>query len=324
MEAASYIAYLLSEPRQVSCVRASAVLEISHDEVNRFLLSNNFTGKELFAAVKAGLCLAGGTLSVDDSVLDKPFTALESTELVDYFWSGRHHQTVKGISLIALFYTDPSDLRFPVNFRVYRHQDGKSKHDYFQEMVKECFEWGLRPAWISADSWYASIQNLKFLRNQEVGFMVGLEANRIVSTQPGNYEQVGQIVDLPQQGLFTHLKGFDFVKVFRTVDRQGHVRHYAMYLPDQEQCRQISRKDFEQLKQQHWHVEEFFRTVKQECHAQDFFLRNTQAIKNHLFCVLRAFQRLVWMSQDKIIQNVYALQKKLFLQVQREFIHNYA
>lgn len=108
------------------------------------------------------------------------------------------------------------------------------------------------------------------------------------------------------------------------MDKQAHVRHYALYLPDKEKCSQIIRENFELLKAQHWHVEEFFRTVKQQGHAQDFFLRNTQAIKNLIFCVLRAFQRLVWMSQDKIIENVYALQRKLFLQVQREFIHNYA
>ncbi len=324
MEAATYIAYLLSEPRKVSCVKASEVLAVSHDEVNRFLLGNDFTGKELFEAVKLGVCLQGGTLSADDSVLDKPFTELEKTELVGFFWSGRHHKTVKGINLIALFYTDPSGLRFPVNFRVYRHSDGKSKHDYFQQMVTECFTWGLRPAWVSADSWYASMENLKFLRDKEVGFLVGLEANRIVSGQPSRYEQVGQIADLSLQGLYTHLKGFDFVKVFRTVDKDAHVKHYAMYLPEGEKCREISREVFEQVKHQHWQVEEFFRTVKQECHAQDFLVRNTQAIKNHIFCVLRAFQRLVWMSQDKIIVNVYALQRKLYLQVQREFVQNYA
>ena len=102
------------------------------------------------------------------------------------------------------------------------------------------------------------------------------------------------------------------------------MRYYAMYQPDRERCRQISREEFERVRAQHWHVEELFRTVKQECHAQDFFVRDTQAIKTHIFCVLRAFQRLVWMSQDKIIENVYALQRKLFLQVQREFIRNYA
>ena len=81
--------------------------------------------------------------------------------------------------------------------------------------------------------------------------MVGLEANRIVSSQPGSYEQVGQIADLSEQGLFTHLKGFDFVKVFRTVDKQAHVRHYAMYLPNKEKGSLISRESFEQVKAQH-------------------------------------------------------------------------
>jgi hypothetical protein len=145
---------------------------------------------------------------------------------------------------------------------------------------------------VSTDSWYVSISNLRLLRDKEMGFLVGLEANRIVSTQPGYYEQVGNIEGLPEQGLFTHLKGFDIVKVFRTVDKEGRVRHYAMYLPDAEECRQICREDFQRVKAQHWHVEEFFRTVKQQCQAQDFFVRNTQAIKNHIFCVLRAFQRL--------------------------------
>ena len=55
MESASYIAYLMSEPRKVSCVKASEVLEVSHDEINRFLLSNQFSGKDLLAPVKQGL-----------------------------------------------------------------------------------------------------------------------------------------------------------------------------------------------------------------------------------------------------------------------------
>ncbi|WP_262511390.1 hypothetical protein [Pontibacter diazotrophicus] len=44
MEPAQYIAYLLKEPRKVNCVKACEVLEASHDESNRFLLSNHFTG----------------------------------------------------------------------------------------------------------------------------------------------------------------------------------------------------------------------------------------------------------------------------------------
>jgi hypothetical protein len=324
MELSSYIAYLLSEPGKISCVRASEILSVSHDEINRLLLSGQWGGKDLFDAVRGGLDLSGGILSVDDSVLDKPFTNPETTELVAFFWSGRHHKTVKGINLIVLFYTDRTGKGFPVNFRIYRHKEEKSKHDYFQDMVKECLQWGIHPAWVTADSWYASIENLKFLRNMEVGVMMGLEANRIVSTMPHTYEKIGQIENIPEDGLFTHLKGFDFIKVFRTVDTEGHARHYGMYLPDKQNCQHIRKEDFKQVKQQHWHIEECFRTIKQQCHAQNFFLRNTQGIQNHIFCVLRAFQRLTWMENDKIIYNVYALQRKLFMEAQKQFVLNYA
>ena len=34
----------------------------------------------------------GGTLSVDDSVLDKPYSY--SVALVGHFWSGKHHRSV--------------------------------------------------------------------------------------------------------------------------------------------------------------------------------------------------------------------------------------
>ena len=71
METEKYISYLLSEPKGSSCVRSSEVLEVSHDQVNSFLLSGNFSGKDLFDKASLHLDLFMGTLSVDDSVLDK-------------------------------------------------------------------------------------------------------------------------------------------------------------------------------------------------------------------------------------------------------------
>ena len=44
MEASEYIAYLLSEAGKSSCVRGGKVLQISHDEVNRFLANSDFSG----------------------------------------------------------------------------------------------------------------------------------------------------------------------------------------------------------------------------------------------------------------------------------------
>jgi hypothetical protein len=325
MQVEEYIAYLLSSPRSSSCVQAGDVLQISHDEVNRFLLSGDFQGEDLFKAVVSHIDLSGGTLTVDDTVLDKPYTELSSTELVGYFWSGKHHKSVKGINLIVLLYTTVSGYSVPVNFSVYRSREGKTKNEYFQTMLKQVWQWGLRPKWITADSWYSSLENLKFLRNLEVNFLMGLEKNRIVSTQPSLYEQVGQVA-IPQEGLYIHLKGFDFITVFRTVSQEGDERHYALYVSGHDRAFPSlpARAEFEALRLRHWQVEAFFRCIKQCCQAEKFFVRNTTAIHTHLFCVMRAFQKLAFLTLNNLIDSMYALHKMIFLQAQRQFISTFA
>jgi hypothetical protein len=66
-----------------------------------------------------------------------------------YFWSGKHKRTVKGINLITLYYTDISGNSYPVSFRIYDKRDGKTKNDYFREMVTEVQLWGLKPDWVT-------------------------------------------------------------------------------------------------------------------------------------------------------------------------------
>jgi hypothetical protein len=323
MEASEYIAYLLCEAGKSSCVRSGKVLQISHDEVNRFLTGSDFGGKDLFARAKGALLLAGGVLSVDDTVIDKPYSNPAATELVGFFWSGLHHKSVKGINLLVLNYTDPNGISLPVNWRVYRYSDHKTKNDYFRQMVNEVWSWGLRPAWVTADSWYSSIENLRFLRDKEVGFLVGLESSRLISTEPHHYESVGETV-IPAAGLYTHLKGFDFVQVFQTVDTEGHQRYYALYGNQQHPTSSADLVLFKALKQQHWHIEQAFRAIKQLIHAGHFFVRRTTAIQTHLYCVLRALQRLSLWAKDEVIQSIYQLHNQLFLQAQRQFIQNFA
>jgi hypothetical protein len=260
-----YMSYLLSSPTGSSCVQAAQVLEVSHEEVNRFLLQGNYSGKDLYEKAVVHLVAQGGTLSVDDSVLDKPYSQQE-TSLITYLYSGKHHRTVKG---------------------------------------------------------YASTANFKFLRNQELSFLFAIEKNRIISTQPGQYQQVST-ANIPQEGLYTHLKEFDFVKVFQTVDKDNDVRYYVYYHPDEHARRCLTRTDFEKAHQQHWQIEVFHRTCKQVCNIEHFFVRTASSIRTHLFAALRAFIRLTALVKDQFIDSFYALHRQLFLQAQREFILNFA
>ena len=108
-------------------------------------MREQFTAKDLFEEVKTKIHLKGGTLSIDDSVLDKPYRDPNKTDLIGYFWSGQHKRTVKGINLITLYHTDIANQSYPVNFRIYDKREGKTKNEYFLEMVAEVKSWGLKP-----------------------------------------------------------------------------------------------------------------------------------------------------------------------------------
>lgn len=70
--------------------------------MNRFLLRERYEPKDLFLEVRPHIDLTGGTLSGDDTVIDKPYSDPMLTELISYFWAGKHHHVVKGIQLIPL------------------------------------------------------------------------------------------------------------------------------------------------------------------------------------------------------------------------------
>ena len=160
---------------------------ISHDSVNRFLERERFEPKDLYDKEFNKIEPVGGVLSVDDSVLDKPYMNPNKAALIGNFWSGKHKRVVKGVNLITLFYTDIHGVSVPVNYRLYDKAEGKTKNDYFIEMLHEVLAWGLKPAWVTGDSWYSSVGNMKQIRKLNLQFMFGIENNRTVSIARGQY-----------------------------------------------------------------------------------------------------------------------------------------
>ena len=314
-----YVAFLLSEPNSPSCCRLAEVMGISHDSVNRFLEREAYTPAELFMEVKVGLNLKGGTLSVDDSVLDKPYS--QHMALVGYYWSGKHHRVVKGINLITLYYTDPHGHHQPVNYRLYDKAEGKTKNDYFQEMLAEVLSWGLEPSWVTGDSWYSGLSNLKLIRDYQLGFLFALESNRLVSLAKGTWSQV-QSLEIPEQGLTVWLRQFGLVKVFRTW-LKDQPRYYAVYLPETDQLAGFDRAAFVHRHDQHWQIEQYHRVLKQVCHIEHFRVRGPLAIRNHIFAALCGYVQLQQMCVTNMISNCYRLQRHLFDEVITSFIQTF-
>ena len=141
-----------------------------------------------------------------------------------------HGKAGKGVNLVTLFYGELGGRRVPVNHRVVDKAGGKTKNELFREMVAEVLGWGLAPALVTADRWYSGVENLRCLRDQGLSFMIALEKNRTVSERQGEHIRV-ENVDLPESGQAMCLRPFGWASVFRTVDKNNGVRHYAAFDP---------------------------------------------------------------------------------------------
>lgn len=316
---AMYMGFLMSEPKSSTCTRLSEVMGVSHDSVNRFLLRESYEPKELFDQAQSLLELVGGTLSVDDTTLDKPYS--QSMALVGHFWSGKHHRVVKGISLVTLTYTDCRGCSLPVNYRVYDKADNKSKNDYFQDMLAEVLAWGLQPAFVTGDAWYSCEKNLKTVKNHRLGLMFAVEANRTVSVHKGLWVQVCKL-DIAEGGLMVWLRNFGQVKVFRT-RLKDQLRHYIVCLPDALGHEGFIRSDFKSLHEQHWEIEQYHRMLKQVCNVERFQVRGKVPILNHIFAALGSFVALRQMQSTGVIQNAYRWRRDLFTPVIAAFISSF-
>lgn len=330
-----YIGYLMSVSKNKGCTRmADALPDCSHDAVTRFLGRADYSGKDLFLRCKESVVLSGGILSCDDTVLDKPHCDPEKNPLVGLHWSGKHKSVVQGICLVTMFYTDINGARFPVNYRVYIQKGEKSKNDFFIEMLAECKTWGLCPAVVTGDSWYASAKNLGACRAGGHDALFAVPADRMISTQKGHYQKVGE-VDIPCGGLFTHLNGFDWVTVFMEQDEDtGPRRHYVYYRcptdaggkpakpgfrGEYPKPEKTHRHDFIKKKKAHWNIECYHRALKHTCNVENFQVRKPGQVLTHIFSALCAFVNLEKMVIRKITGSWYGFREAL----ERETLRSY-
>lgn len=304
-----YMGMLISEPISPTCTTLANTINIGHDSVNRFLERETYEPKDLYDQAVQTLDLEGGILSVDDTVIDKPYS--QYTSLVKHFWSGKHHKAVKGLNLITLYYTDKYDNSLPVNYRLYDHEDNKTKNDYFLDMLSEVLDWGLKPSYVTGDSWYCSVENLKHIKKEGLGFMFGVKSNRTVSINKGEWKQVQALSDSDFVHSPVWLRDFGYVRLFRT-RLKDQVRHYVLFEPtDPNDSNKLDETSlivhFGFLHSVHWRIEQFHRALKQVCSIEKFQVRRKRLVLNHVFASILGFVYL-----STMVKSMYRWHAKLF------------
>jgi hypothetical protein len=233
--------------------------------------------------VKSLVALQKGMLVLDDSTLDKLYA--QQMDLVTYHWSGKHQAVVKGINLLSMLWTD-GEARLPCDFRIYnKKQDGLTKNDHFREMLREAQQRGFEPELVAFDSWYASLQNLKLLRRLQWSWLCRLPKDRQVDPDGQGNRQI-QSIHIPRHGREVHLKGYGWVKVFRTVGKNGDAEYWAT------SDREMSIEQAAENALDAWQIEVYHRGLKQFTGIEKSQHRKETAQRNHIGLALRAYLRL--------------------------------
>jgi putative transposase len=286
--AEEYILFLLASPKNVTATEAARTLhddgDPAHDSFNRLLYRQPSDTTAVWQEAKTLVDPLRGVLVLDDSTLDKPYA--HDTELVVYHWSGKHHGVVAGINLLTLLWTD-GDALVPCDFRLYdKPLGGFTKNESFRAMLATAKERGFQPEMVAFDSWYASLQNLKFLRDTtQWPWFTRLACNRLVDPAGRGNVPIAD-VDIPTWGRRVHLRGYGFIRVFRTEDGDGDPAFWATsVLPMTEPQRAT-------YAQRGWGIEIYHRGLKQCCNVEHCQAQRTAAQWGHIQLSLRAFLRL--------------------------------
>lgn len=287
-----YIHFLVAAQTHFTCTEAARCQPAqapaqapapAHDAFTRLLQRQPPDTAARWQEVQGVVRPEAGVLVLDDTTLDKPYAT--KMALVTRHWSGKHHAVVQGINLLTLLWTD-GDALIPCDCRIYdKPWGGQTKNAHFRALVATAHARGFAPAGVLFDSWYASLENLKTVREYGWHWLTRLKRNRLVHPDGHGNVPVSTLT-CPPEGRVVHLKGYGFMRLFQTVAPDGDVEHWAtddLQMPPAER---------ERLALQGWGVESYHRGLKQYCGIEKAQVRHATAQRGHILLALRAFLRL--------------------------------
>jgi len=257
--------------------------ELSHDSISRWLADERVQPKDLWAAAKHEVASSPGILVFDDVVIDKSRSG--KTELVNWQYAGSKHDITKGIGVVNALWQTSKDEYIPMDYRIWNPpEDGKTKNDHFRDMLSSAKTRNLTPEMVVADSWYSSLDNLKAVRSHGWDWVMGLRSNRLVNKP---HVQV-RMLDISDEGLNVHLKGYGWIKLFRFVTKHGRTDYIGTSRVD------LSREQVKQYFERRWSVEVLHRELKQTCGFACCMANTGRAQRNHI-----GLSMLTWIRRHK-------------------------
>jgi len=304
---------------------------ISHDQVTRLLASPRRTGADLWRKVKPlvrKIQSPDGVLIFDDTIEEKPYT--DENEIICWHWDHSKSRNVKGINFITALYENQGQ-SLPVSFdivektevytdektRKLKRRSAITKNERFRVMLTQCVANGIEFAYVLADSWFSSAQNMRHVKLElDRDFIFPLKANRKVALslkdkQKGHYVRVDTLLIEPDTVREIYLKEVSFPLLFtKEVFTNEDSTSGVLYLVTSDTT--ITSDSIKTYYKRRWKVEEYHKSVKQNASLAKSPTRTETTQTNHLFASLLAFVKLEGL-KSTTSKNHYALKTKLYV-----------
>jgi hypothetical protein len=312
----NYCQYLLSSQINYTITNLAEHLEaISHDKINRYLLSEKLTPRLLWDNVKDVIEIdEDAYLIFDDTVIDKRHS--EEIELTRWQYSGNEHGVIRGIGLISCLYVNPRLGKFwVIDYRIYDPSgDGKTKIDHVLDMLKSLVYYKDLPfSSVLMDSWYATNKLMLYIDSLGKIYYCPLKRNRLVDDTGGeqDYQQIEKLswheTELKHGKVIKIRKfpGAKRVKLFRVPVSTTRTEFIVT-----NDSSQNSTKVVQQVYNIRWKVEEFHRELKQLTGVESCQCRKGRIQRNHISCAILVWFRLKALAY-KTGQTVYQIKHSL-------------
>ena len=331
-----YSDYLLYSTGQTTATGLSKLLDmqLSHDKITRFLSTEAFDEKKLWKKVKKLVRIfedENASIIFDDTVIEKPY--MDENEIICWHYDHKEGRTIKGINLMSAFYSSEKagqTLRVPTGFRVIQkseeYTDEKSgkqkrrspvtKNEMMREMIKRHKENQVEFKYILADSWFSSVENMKFIEKSKKVFIFEIKDNRLIVDSEGDRNK-GSFVRVDQAGIpegqpiKVWIKDLKFpVAIFRQVFANKDGTRGERFLVSNDLT--LTDEQFKKLYKKRWGVEEYHKSLKQNASIGSSPAHKVMTQSNHIFSAIYAYVKLEMLKLATTL-NHFALKSKIYL-----------
>jgi SRSO17 transposase len=307
-----YTDYLIINQGQHTTTQLSFLLDnrIKHDTFTRSLSNHAYSSIDLWKVVKPfvkAMQSPDGVLILDDTVEAKPYT--DESDLICWHFDHVTGKSVKGINqLTALYYSQ--NVSLPVGYQLIYKDEFKTdkktgklkrvssvtKHQYFQQLIKQSIDNGLIFKYVLSDKWFSSTANMNFIAGLNSHFIMPLKENRKIALslqdqQQGKYQSIESLGLEENQTTCVYVKGMQFpLLITKQVFKNGDRIQGTLYLVTNDLTADASTiKDYYQRR---WKVEEFYKSVKSNLGYAKSPAHTIRTQSNHLYLIMIAFIKL--------------------------------